>query len=110
MRNLAYILLLLFAAPTLAEAPPLAPVPEASVPAAPTTNEEELEPEVRIIQRKEGVIHEYRINGQLYMVKVVPTRGYPYYLVDSNGDGTLDARNNDLDPGLVVPRWMIYRW
>jgi hypothetical protein len=39
------------------------------------------------------VIHEYRVQGQLRMVKVVPVRGPTYYLVDRDGDGKVDPRD-----------------
>jgi hypothetical protein len=39
------------------------------------------------------VIHEYRVQGQLRMVKVVPVRGPTYYLVDRNGDGRVDPKD-----------------
>ena len=98
----------------LPEIPP-PPVPEhpAESTLPPPTGldpDDDLEPEVSIIKRDDSVVHEYRMNGQLYMIKVIPGVGYPYYLFDSNGDGTLDARRDNLDPGLVVPSWMIYRW
>jgi len=44
------------------------------------------------------------------MVKIIPVVGPAYYLIDSNGDGALNIRRNELDPGLVVPSWMIFRW
>ena len=71
---------------------------------------EGLEPEVSIIQRDDAKIEEYRLNGQLYMVKIVPRFGPPYYLIDSTGDGELNARRSELDPAMVVPNWMIFRW
>lgn len=70
----------------------------------------ELEPEVRIIEQGQGRVEEYRRSGVLYMIKVVPARGFPYYLVDSDGDGQLDTRRNDLDPDIVVPRWTLFRF
>ena len=54
------------------------------------------------------MVHEYRANGRLYMVKVVPTRGYPYYLYDADGNGSLESRQDRLEP--VIPRWVIHRW
>lgn len=85
--------------------------PETSVPPPPTGLEEnQLEPEVRIIKQKDAVINEYRMNGQLYMVKIEPAVGRPYYLLDMDGDGHLESRHNQIDPGMVVPSWMIYRW
>lgn len=72
--------------------------------------DENLEPEVRIIERGEGRVEEYRRGGTLYMIKIVPARGFPYYLVDSDGDGQLDTRRNDLDPDVIVPRWTLFRF
>ena len=37
------------------------------------------------------VIEEYRVAGQLRMVKVTPSRGAAYYLMDENGDGAWTA-------------------
>ena len=41
-------------------------------------------------------IHEYRVAGQLSMVKVVPARGPTYYLVDRNGDGKVDVEEGEV--------------
>jgi hypothetical protein len=71
---------------------------------------DEMEPEVSIIKRDDAVIKEYRMNGELYMIKVTPSIGPPYYLIDSTGDGNLNARRSELDPAFVVPSWMIFRW
>ena len=89
-----------------AESPP-APVPD--VPPPPPMPQE-LQPEVKITKRGEDIIYEYRVNNQLYMVKIVPHIGYPYYLVDEDGDGSLESRYSNLEPNLMVPRWIIYRW
>lgn len=99
-------------APVSDAPPPPMPLPDA-VPPPPTTGtseEEELQPEVRITKRGGDIIYEYRINNQLYMVKIVPRIGYPYYLVDQDGDGSLESRYGNLEPNLLVPRWIIYRW
>jgi hypothetical protein len=66
-------------------------------------------PEVRVIQRPDALIEEYRQNGRLYMVKIVPRFGPPYYLVDSDGDGSLESRRFELDSG-TVPQWMLFSW
>ncbi len=70
---------------------------------------EAIEPDVTIIKRGENTIYEYRINGQLYMVKVQPVVGPPYYLVDRDGDGDFDSRSADPDK-LSVPQWILLRW
>ena len=71
---------------------------------------EEIEPEVVIIQREDKTIEEYRVNGQLYMIKVIPKNAPSYFLVDSDGNGSLDARRSDLEPDLMIPNWVLFRW
>ncbi len=54
------------------------------------------------------VVEEYRIAGQLRVVKVVPLRGPTYYLVDSNGDGTLDSSEGE---GPISPvQYTLFKW
>ncbi|MGB5178702.1 MAG: DUF2782 domain-containing protein [Gammaproteobacteria bacterium] len=112
---LAYPLTLLAARQTppadLQPLPEVPPPPAEYVPPPPTgLADEGLEPEVKIIKRGDAVIQEYRINGQLYMVRVVPRFGPPYYLFDRDGNGTLESRRLPLEPAPVVPNWMIHRW
>lgn len=40
-------------------------------------------------------VHEYRVQGQLRMVKVVPLRGPTYYLMDRNGDGKVNQEDGE---------------
>ena len=106
---------LLSAAPLMAqdEAPPPETPPvveDAAPPPMPSDDREGLEPEVTIIRKQDRTIEEYRVNGQLYMIKVTPSKGYPYYLVDADGDGSLETRRNELDPRILVPSWVIFRW
>jgi hypothetical protein len=85
-------------------------LPDLMPPPLPGAVPEDMEPEVTIRRQGDGQIEEYRINGQLYMVKVVPAKGPPYYLMDTNGDGELESRRGELDPRLLVPNWAIFRW
>lgn len=41
------------------------------------------------------VVTQYRVAGQLRMVKIVPFRGPTYYLYDRNGDGKIDPADGD---------------
>ena len=59
---------------------------------------------------EDKLINEFRINGQLYMIRVTPKKGTPYYLVDSDGDGNLETRWNNLAPDLLIPTWVLKRW
>ncbi len=71
---------------------------------------ESLEPEITIRATPRGTIEEYRLHGRLYMIRVVPRRGYPYYLVDADGDGFLETTHDGLAPGFLIPAWVIFRW
>jgi hypothetical protein len=54
------------------------------------------------------VVSEYRVAGQLHVVKVVHARGPTYYLIDSNGDGRLDSSKGE---GPVSPvYYKLYEW
>lgn len=88
--------------------PPLEP--EAPPPPPPVESGETLEPDVTITRGEKEVIEEYRIHGKLYMIKVTPAAGPSYYLIDADGDGNLETRSNDLDPGFRIPGWVLFRW
>ena len=92
------------------ETPELQPVPEPPPLPEKVKSGETLEPEVTIIKRKDTTVHEYRANGRLYMVKIVPSAGVPYYMVDSDGDGNLETRRDDLASDIAVPSWVILKW
>ncbi|MEJ2572524.1 MAG: DUF2782 domain-containing protein [Gammaproteobacteria bacterium] len=68
------------------------------------------QPEITIIQRGKERVEEYRVNNQIYMVKITPAMGYPYYLVDTTGDGNFDTRRPQLNTPPVVPQWVLFRW
>lgn len=83
----------------------LEPIPEPPPP-PPGIDEGMLEPQVTIIKRGEDTVEEFRVNGKVYMIKVTPPHGRPYYLVDDRGTGVF-SRRDDLDSGLRVPLWVI---
>lgn len=66
--------------------------------------------EVTIKDSSTELISEFRINGQLYMIRITPKKGVPYYLVDSDGDGNLETRWNELAPEILIPAWVLHRW
>ncbi len=69
-----------------------------------------MEPDVTIRHRKGETVQEYRIQGRLYMIKVIPDKGLEYFLIDSDGNGSLDARRSQLDPQLMIPSWILFKW
>lgn len=91
-------------------AQPEAPAKAEPPPPPPMTSEEGVdEPQVNIIKQTEQTVEEYRVGGRLYMIKITPKYGAPYYLVDDQGDGKF-ARQESLDSGFRVPRWIIKRF
>ena len=68
--------------------------------------DEALEPQIIIRKNNQELVEEYRISGQLYMIKVTPLHGKPYYLVDTEGNGSF-SRTDSLEPRLRIPHWVI---
>ncbi|HDZ37622.1 MAG TPA: DUF2782 domain-containing protein [Marinobacter sp.] len=52
------------------------------------------------------VFYEYRVNGQLMEIKVVPEVGSTYYLVPADGGGWI----READSGMLIPSWVLFRW
>ena len=90
--------------PDLEDVPEPPPLPE------PVKSGEVLEPEVTIVRRERSTVYEYRVNGQLRAIKVVPDRGRPYFLVDADGDGRLETTRSALAPDFLVPAWVLFSW
>ncbi len=66
--------------------------------------EAERGPDVVIIAGEDKVVYEFRQNGQLRMVRVVPKWGKPYYLVPrdtTKGFGDLERAD------MLLPQWVI---
>ncbi len=66
------------------------------------------EPEVTIIKKEGETIEEYRVGGNLYMMKVTPAHGVPYYLHRKDQDGAWV--NVGPDAPLAIPKWTIFRF
>ncbi|MET0288960.1 MAG: DUF2782 domain-containing protein [Pseudoxanthomonas sp.] len=54
------------------------------------------------------VVEEYRVAGQLKMIKVTPARGTAYYLIDDNGHSRLNGNRANGEPAPV--QWQLYSW
>ncbi len=87
----------------------LAPVIESPELPGSIESGEQIEPQITIIRQEDKIIEEYRINNNLYMVKITPVIGMTYYLIDHDGDGKLDVRKNELDD-VIVPQWVLLTW
>lgn len=92
-----------------AGAPGLQPVPEAPPAPPDQAGNAEPQPEITTVRRGQDTVEEYRMGGKLYMMKVTPPGGVPYYLIDHRGDGVF-SRQQSLDSGLRPPMWVIFRF
>jgi len=103
MRRLLFLLLLSCAVPALAAS-------STDVPPPPTVKESSgvADPEVRVVQKGDQRIEEYRLNGKLYMMKVTPGQGTPYFLQDAEGSGQMQQ----VDPAqrVMIPNWVLMRF
>ena len=65
------------------------------------------EPQVTIHEGKNERVEEYRMNGFLYAIKVIPKNAPPYYLVAADGKGNFVRSDS---PNLLIPSWKILTW
>ncbi len=111
------ILTLVALAVIVAMAPPAAaqnkpganaqPIPEPPPPPPGYELDPAMEPQVTIRKRGEDTVEEYRIGGKLYMIKVTPPGGTPYYMIDERGDGRF-SRYDGPGQGIRPPMWVIH--
>lgn len=101
----------LWAQEDLEKPPPIPPEDAQDVPIPPKIQDEQVEPTVTIRVEEGQRIEEYRLNGRVYMVKVTPKDGIPYYYMDNDGDGRLelDTTRSALDPVQPV-YWKVKEW
>lgn len=92
MKKLLLTALLIIAPFAQAEVPPLV---------------DENEPQITIYHSEDKTYYEYRINGQLKEIKVVPKNGKEYYLVPAPGEGDYIRHE---ESQLLVPKWVLFRW
>ena len=108
-----FFLLCFLASPVFAvdEQPPrLDAMPEVPEPPLPVQSGETLEPDITIIRKGKKTIQEYRRGGRLYMIKVIPDVGPPYYFIDNNGDGKMDVLKNEVEKNSNINMWKLWEW
>jgi hypothetical protein len=101
----------LLAQDDLEKPPPIPPEEAGDVPIPPKVQDEQIEPTVTIREEEERMVEEYRLGGQIYMVKITPKGGIPYYYIDTDGDGKLEL---DMDQQALNPvqpvHWKVLEW
>jgi Protein of unknown function (DUF2782) len=98
------------AQPAPVEVPPPPPPPADYTPTdqPPPSSAAPTGPEVTITTKGTEIRKEYRLNGRLYMIKVIPKHGKPYYLVDRQGTG--EFKRSELESDVSIPMWVIKRF
>ena len=86
------------------------PDPAAPPPIPPKVPGEQLVPTVEITEREGERIEEYSQNGRVYMIKITPNSGPPYYLVDPDGSGDYEMRRHSAGMDIQVPQWSLISW
>lgn len=83
---------------------------ESEMPELPDLGEDpSMEPQVTIKKGDEETIEEYRVNGQLYMIKVIPRIGKPYFLLNKRSP-VGEVHRGDMESGVSVPMWQLFRF
>lgn len=116
MKNLLIVMFLLVLAPLAqalqSEAPPPPPMREPEpLPPKVQDSEDRIEPQVIIRREEDRSVEEYSSGGVVYMIRVIPDIGPPYFLIDTTGDGDFDSRfqHDQIDP--VFPaHWKVWEW
>lgn len=111
IKQISMLMALLFALPltAFAEAPTNAEVIDEVAPPPKVEEGQPLdEPEITIRKKGSDTVEEYRMNGELYMMKVTPEHGVPYYL--HREDKGAEWVNVGPNPPLSVPKWILFRF
>ena len=86
-------------------------VPEVPDMPLPVEDGEPMDADITITRRGERTVHEYRVNGKIYKIKVIPDIGPAYYYIDPDGDGEMEeVTESDLDKLIKINQWTIFSW
>lgn len=84
----------------------IVPVATAEEPYLPPPDEGAAD-DIEIVAGEDRTIFEYRVNGVITMIKIVPKNGRPYYMVPA--DGAAHFRSLDHSKKLY-PSWVVLEW
>jgi|TARA_B100001971_G_scaffold214527_1_gene252449 hypothetical protein len=70
--------------------------------------EEELRNEdIEITHDEEQTIFEYRQNGVLRIIKIVPKKGRPYYMIPVDANARFEGLEHAKK---LYPQWVVFEW
>ena len=64
------------------------------------------EPQIVIRNEENKTFYEYRVNGVLKEIKVVPDVGPTYYLIPQDGNAWIREDRSQV----LVPSWVLFEW
>jgi hypothetical protein len=70
-------------------------------------NTESSSSDIEIVIGERKTIYEYRTNGVLIAIKVVPKIGPPYYMVPADGSPHYESLDH---AKALYPRWVLFEW
>lgn len=73
----------------------------------PVLLEEYDDDQIEIVEGEDRMIYEYRQNGVLTMIKVVPKNGRAYYMVPADGAPHYESLDHKRK---LYPQWVILEW
>ncbi len=65
-----------------------------------------VEPQITIRHDDDKTFYEYRVNGILKEIKVVPSIGPAYYLVPADGGAWIREDRSQV----LIPKWVLFEW
>ncbi len=65
-----------------------------------------VEPQIVIRNEDDKTFYEYRVNGVLKEIRVVPKVGPTYYLVPDDGNAWIREDRSQV----LVPSWVLFEW
>ena len=113
MLRYLFFCLVMFSSAVIAEEESLVSSESPEVPDMPLPVEDgqPMDADITITRRGERTVHEYRSNGKIYKIKIIPDIGPAYYYIDPDGDGEMEeVSESDLDKGIKINQWTIFSW
>jgi hypothetical protein len=107
VEKLLTILMLVSLPAFAADQAPEPPKGSTPVPDGPPTAKDIEEPSITIRNKGPERVEEYRLRGKLYMIRVTPPHGRPYYLIDQMGQGEFTRYDGPVPP-IAVPQWVLH--
>jgi hypothetical protein len=68
------------------------------------SREELAEGDVQIVAGEGRTVYEYRVNGRLLAIKIVPKIGAPYYMVPADGGAHFESLDHKKK---LYPQWVL---